>query len=157
MRCLRHRLVCRETRPLAGRSASRVSAGRYVGRVTTLPTWAYWLTAVGAPIAGVIGVLYGHRVTRRGLLEVDTWRRREETMRMLRWAADHAGGSNPNMSDIGFAALTALVDSELLQPEDVNFIEIVARAAVDTLSVVGQEYGSDDELVVEVADRPGEV
>jgi len=33
-------------------------------------------------------VLVGQLLTRRGARELDVWRRRAETMRMLRWAAE---------------------------------------------------------------------
>jgi len=128
-----------------------------VRTVTTLPTWAFWLTAFGAPIVGVFGVLYGHLVTRRGLEQADRWRRREETMRMLRWSAEQASSTDDRVSDIGLAALTGLVDSELLQPEDVEFIEAVAEAAVEGLPQVIQEYGDDGDVVLEIESSPREV
>ena len=115
-----------------------------VNSVTTLPTWAYWLTAFGAPIAGVFGVLYGHRVTRRGLIDADRWRRREETMRMLRWSAESVGSGDERMSRIGVASLIGLIESEMLQNEDLAYIEAVARAAVEEVPDPGEEYAGND-------------
>jgi hypothetical protein len=56
--------------------------------VTTLPTWARYVVGFGTPAAAFLGVLIGHVLLRRGANELDVWRRREETMRMLRWASD---------------------------------------------------------------------
>lgn len=65
---------------------------------------------------------------RLGAVELDRWRRREETMRMLRWAAERA--LDPDHQSVGVAALTALNDSEMLQPEDQALIDAVIEAVL---------------------------
>lgn len=45
-----------------------------------------WLLLALTPVLAFLGALIGHVLTRRASLELDRWRRREETMRMLRWA-----------------------------------------------------------------------
>ncbi|RKS71291.1 hypothetical protein CLV35_3087 [Motilibacter peucedani] len=63
---------------------------------------------------------------RLGDLELDRWRRREETMRMLRWAAEQA--ATDDTWTVGLATLRALGTSELLQPEDRGIITAVLEA-----------------------------
>ena len=52
--------------------------------MTTLPTWAVYAVSLGTPLAAFIGGVLGHLILRKGANELDVWRRREETMRMLR-------------------------------------------------------------------------
>ncbi|MDN5919269.1 MAG: hypothetical protein L0I76_29940 [Pseudonocardia sp.] len=69
---------------------------------------------------------------RLGAVELDRWRRREETMRMLRWASESAADEeNTTLAGVGLAALEALGDSELLQAEDQVFIDKVLDAVLD--------------------------
>lgn len=118
--------------------------------MTTLPTWAYWITALGSPVVGAIAVIYGHRLTRRGLLDADKRWQREETMRTMRWACEMTGRSSEGMREVGFAVLTALAVSELLQEEDKRFIDAVALAAVEAPA---DEYGDGTDIDgVEVVD-----
>jgi hypothetical protein len=68
---------------------------------------------------------------RLGALELDKWRRREETMRLLRWAAEQATKSGNDQEDawrVGLATLEALGRSELLQEEDQVLIDAVLQA-----------------------------
>lgn len=60
---------------------------------------------------------------RLATLELEKWRRREETMRMLRWAAERAMDRVSDVVAVGVAALEALGSSELLQDEDQAFID----------------------------------
>ncbi len=63
--------------------------------------------------------------TRLAALELDTWRRREETMRMLRWSAEKATDDNDRLAALGTNVVIALGRSELLQPQD----ELLVAAA----------------------------
>jgi hypothetical protein len=67
---------------------------------------------------------------RLGALELDKWRRREETMRLLRWAAEQAtkGDDEADSWRVGLATLEALGRSELLQAEDQELIDSVLQA-----------------------------
>lgn len=66
---------------------------------------------------------------RLGAIELDKWRHREETMRMLRWAGESAAAqANDTLAAVGLAALDALGSSELLQAEDQDFIDRVLDA-----------------------------
>jgi hypothetical protein len=61
-------------------------------------------------------------------MELDKWRHREETMRMLRWASEKAVDEIEKVRILGIAALAALGVSELLQAEDEAFIDSVIDA-----------------------------
>jgi hypothetical protein len=100
-----------------------VDAGSWIAIVTVLVT------------QGV--VLYGLRGTE------ERWRR-EETMRLLRWAAELAIGRADNTDEAGSLAglqiLDALQSSPLLQKEDQKFISAVLEAIVDQ-AIVEDEAG----------------
>lgn len=53
-------------------------------------------------------------------------------MRTLRWAAEKATDADPRIADLGMTALVALSRSELLQPEDEAFIELVSQSLLVT-------------------------
>ena len=88
-------------------------------------------------------VLYGLRGTE------ERWRR-EETMRLLRWAAELAigrsDGSDEASSLAGLQILDALQSSPLLQREDQRFISAVLEAIVDQAVV---EDTSGEQLVAD--------
>jgi hypothetical protein len=95
-----------------------------------MPDWPTVAIAVATPLLAFAGAFGGQVLARKGAKELDTWRRREETMRMLRWGAERAVDRNPRLGEVGFAALRALSGSELLQPEDERFIDLVVDAAI---------------------------
>lgn len=79
--------------------------------------------------------------------EIDEWRKREESMRMLRWAIDHAISPTPTVSAAGLEALEVLRSHrELVQPVDVLFIDQVIEAIVE---VIASQIDDDDEVVVD--------
>jgi hypothetical protein len=89
------------------------------------------IAALVSPIAALIGVWIGAGVTRRSDRELDHWRRREETMRMLRWAGEQLDSSNPGVQRLGLVTLSELVRSELLQPEDAALVTEVFDTALE--------------------------
>ncbi|MEJ7772998.1 MAG: hypothetical protein WKF51_13935 [Geodermatophilaceae bacterium] len=93
--------------------------------MTTLPTWAVYSVAFGTPLLAFLGVVVGHALLRRTANELDVWRRREETMRMLRWASEQAASVEPAKARMGIAALDALSGSELLQEPDGIIVDAV--------------------------------
>lgn len=89
---------------------------------------------------------------RLAAFELDKWRRREETMRMLRWAAEKAVNADDDVAAVGVAALEALGSSELLQEEDQALIDKVVDAILmDPLSEYAetQETETDEVEVVQ--------
>lgn len=99
--------------------------------MTTLPSWALYLVSFGTPIAAFTGVVVGHLLLRKGANELDVWRRREETMRMLRWASEQAASEEIAKSRMGVAALDALSTSELLQEPDQNLVDAVIDSLIE--------------------------
>jgi hypothetical protein len=86
---------------------------------------------LGTPLLAFLGVLVGHVLLREGATELDIWRRREETMRMLRWASEQATSSDDPTARMGVAALEALSDSELLQAPDQAFVDAVLDSLLE--------------------------
>lgn len=88
-----------------------------------------------AGILAFLGAVLGHWVTRKGAVELDTWRKREETMRMVRWAAEMAADAErPWRSYAGFHILDALGESELLQSEDVSLVHRITTSMAETMA-----------------------
>lgn len=96
--------------------------GPSLAGVTTLPSWAVYAVSLGSPIAAFVGVVLGQWLLRKGAHELDVWRRREETMRMLRWASEQAASPETVKAGMGLAALEALSTSELLQEPDQSLV-----------------------------------
>lgn len=122
-----------------------------------MPTSLAVAVAVATPIMSFLAVLLGQWLPRRSAKELDRWRRREETMRMLRWAAEAAASENSTLSGAGLAVLGELVESELLQSEDLSLVATVARVAAG-VAYADQEpeaYAEADEVLVEPDGRGG--
>lgn len=119
--------------------------------MTTLPTWAVVAVGVGTPVLAFLGAIIGHVLLRKGATELDVWRRREETMRMLRWASEQAASTDDAKSRMGVAALEALSESELLQEPDQTLVDAVIDSLLEE-PVEEIEALGDDVEVVEVDD-----
>lgn len=118
--------------------------------MATLPTWAVYTVSFGTPVASFAGVLLGDLLLRRGARELDVWRRREETMRMLRWASEHAVSDDENEARLGVAALEALSTSELLQAPDDALLDAVLDAVLAGPVEAIEASGGEGVRVVEV-------
>lgn len=91
--------------------------------------------------------------SRIGALELDKWRRREETMRLLRWAAEQATApeGQEDAWRVGLATLQALGASELLQPEDQDLIDAVLVALYEEPAdeyAEGEAEGGEPDVVL---------
>lgn len=110
--------------------------GRYEYRgVSVIPTW---ISIVGvvmtvlSPLLALGGVVLGAYLTRKSDRELDTWRHREETMRMVRWAVEQILEGDEAGTDAGVVTLRSLMRSELLQPEDYDLVAaLTAAVAID--------------------------
>jgi hypothetical protein len=80
------------------------------------------------------------RVTRTSARELDRWRKREETMRLLRWGTEIAMDDDPRRSTAGLDVLDALLGSPLLAAEDKVLVGAITRA-VAVLSGTLDEHG----------------
>ena len=112
------------------------------------------VAALVSPVAALIGVWIGAGMTRRSDRELDHWRRREETMRMLRWAGEQLDSDSPGVQRLGLVTLSELVRSELLQPEDAALVtEVFDTALEESLgSAYAELENTDAEAVLEEPD-----
>lgn len=112
-------------------------------RVISLPLWALFTIGLGSPVLAFVGVLLAQLITRKGAKELEARSRREETMRNLRWAAEHAVGADQRMADLGVAQLVALLESDLLDDAEKVFVEAalttVFRAPEAELDAIGED------------------
>jgi hypothetical protein len=120
--------------------------------VTTLPTWAVWVLSFGSPALAFVGGIVGPAVTRRGARELEFRSKREEVMRVLRWAAELAVSDDPAHSRLGVAELGTLLQSELLDEEEKDFVQAaltaVVRVPVEQIEQIEQN-GGDVKVVTE--------
>jgi hypothetical protein len=103
--------------------------------VFVIPTWisvVAVIVTVLSPFLALGGVTLGAYLTRKSDRELDTWRHREETMRMVRWAVEQILEGEEAGTDAGVVTLRSLMKSELLQPEDYDLVAaLTASVAID--------------------------
>jgi hypothetical protein len=137
---------------LSGLLAAPTSSATPTNSGTSLGTWLTFIAAVLAVVASLTGVFVVRRTSSKtnaiaaraatasadaaksGKIaadQLDVWRQREETMRMLRWAADNAVKNEPVVALAGVAVLSALSDSNLVQEQDRTFIDGVVQAIIE--------------------------
>ena len=122
-----------------------------------IPTW---ISVVGvvmtvlSPLLALGGVALGAYLTRKSDRELDTWRHREETMRMVRWAVEQILNDDDTGTDAGVVTLRSLMRSELLQPEDYELVAaLTAAVAIDR---VGETtYAELADADIEVVEEEG--
>jgi hypothetical protein len=118
--------------------------------VTSLPTWAVWVLSFGSPLLAFVGVVIGQMITRRGAKELEFRSKREEVMRILRWAAELSVSDDQAHARLGVAELGALLESELLDEEEKDFVQAaltaVVRVPVEQIELLGDE-GEDVQVV----------
>lgn len=129
-----------------------VATVRDVTSTSALPAWLAFsgalLAAVVALVVGLLNRTIGLRSVRAADAsaeaarqaarnaraasdQLDVWRKREETYRTLRWAADHAIEPDPKCALIGVRAIRALQHGGLLQPSDEGFVLAVMAAVTE--------------------------
>ena len=126
--------------------------------MTSLPTWAVWVLSFGSPALAFVGVIVAQAVTRRGEKELEFRSKREEVMRILRWAAELAVSDDQAHSRLGVAELGALLQSELLDEEEKDFVQAaltaVVRVPVEQIEQI-EQLGEDVKVITE-SDLPTE-
>ncbi|HEV8221265.1 MAG TPA: hypothetical protein VGQ05_13425 [Streptosporangiaceae bacterium] len=123
--------------------------------MTSLPTWAVWVLAFGSPALAFVGVVIGQAITRRGARELEVRSKREEVMRILRWAAELAVSDDQAHARLGVAQLGALLESELLDEEEKDFVQAALTAMVRVPVQQIEQLGEDVQVVTE-SDLPVE-
>ena len=127
--------------------------------------WSFvpgWLAVVGAittlasPFLALTGVMIGARLSRKADEELDVWRHREETMRMVRWAVEQITTGEVSQTQAGVVTLRSLMRSELLQAEDYDLV--AALTAAVTIDRIGEAtYADLADLETEVVEQVGKV
>lgn len=110
-----------------------------------LPLWVGVAAALGIPLLAFAGSVAGQFLARQDARDLDVRWRREETMRVLRWAAELAAEPELRRSHVGLAALEALRDSELLQRPDQELV----RAVLDSVANPADRSYDEDAMAVE--------
>jgi hypothetical protein len=126
-----------------------------------IPTW---ISIVGvvmtvlSPLLALGGVLLGSYLVRKSDRELDTWRHREETMRMVRWAVEQIlAGEDAGGTDAGVVTLRSLMRSELLQPEDYDLVAaLTAAVAIDRVGAAAYADIADADIEVVEGDVEGD-
>jgi hypothetical protein len=98
--------------------------------VTSLPSWAALTLGFALPALTAVTALAGSYFGRRATGELEVRSKREEVMRILRWAAELAVSNDAGKSLLGLQELEALRDSELLTQVEQRFIDAALRAAI---------------------------
>lgn len=99
------------------------------------------ISTVASPFLVLGGVALGAYVTRKSDLELEVWRHREETMRMVRWAVEQILSGEQAGTDAGVVTLRSLMRSEMLQEEDYDLVAAVTAAVA--IDQIGQATYSD--------------
>src|SRR4051812_40579279 len=90
---------------------------------------------VASPVLAFLGALLGHRLSRTSALELDRWRKREETMRLLRWGIDIALSQRDQArASVGIGVLDALLYAPILDDEDKELVSAIASASTGVQS-----------------------
>ncbi|WP_328997421.1 hypothetical protein OHA18_23480 [Kribbella sp. NBC_00709] len=124
-----------------------------LGGAYVIPTW---ISIVGvvmtvlSPLLALGGVFLGSYLVRKSDRELDTWRHREETMRMVRWAVEQIlDGEDDAGTDAGVVTLRSLMRSELLQPEDYDLVAaLTAAVAIDRVGAAAYADIADADIEV---------
>ena len=112
-----------------------------MGAGAQIPLWVAVVIAVGSPLLASAGVLAAQGLTPKFRPGVEGAVAPEETMRMIRWAADLAASCLVPRSKVGLAALDALDESEMLQADDQGLISAVLTVLL--ASEVAAYHGGD--------------
>lgn len=118
-----------------------------VKQTTILPVWlVVVLTVVPAFLTGAAAVLAAWLAgSRKAAKQLDTWRRREETMRLLRWATDKSTSRIDGERVLALAVLDALDNSKptMLQEQDQGILDAVLDALLADATSVVEQYADD--------------
>jgi hypothetical protein len=126
--------------------------------VSVIPTWIAVVGVIMAALSPLLvlgGVALGSYMVRKSDRELNTWRHREETMRMVRWAVEQILEGDDAGTDAGVVTLRSLMRSELLQPEDYELVAaLTASVAIDRVGPAA--YADIADLDIEIVEGDGE-
>jgi hypothetical protein len=119
--------------------------GKGATDTVAIPIWLGAAAVVAAALLALLGVLIGHRVTRKGTKEMDNRGKREELLRTVRWAGEMILRGNMGIA-LAAATLAAVQDSPLLQePSDQAFIDAILGASIEEPVEAYYEADPDEE------------
>jgi hypothetical protein len=81
-----------------------------------------YLVAFATPVLAFVGGVFGQLVSRRGAVELERRSRREEVMRVLRWAAELAVSPDEAKVQLGVAQLRSLLGSKIIGEDEKDFV-----------------------------------
>ena len=116
--------------------------------MATLPTWAVWALAFGTPVLAFAGGMIGQIIIRRGARELEHRSKREEVMRVLRWAAELGVTADEARARLGRAELETLMDSGLLDEEERDFVQTALEATLAGPVEQIEQAGGDARAIV---------
>jgi hypothetical protein len=111
--------------------------------VNSLPTWAVYVIGFGTPLLAFAGGMVGQLVSRRGAGELEARSRREELMRMLRWASELAIADDEPKARLGVAQLRALRASSLLTVHEISFVRAALAANIRNPVEMMEQLGGE--------------
>jgi hypothetical protein len=115
-----------------------------------------WTVSLGTPVLAFAGGLTAQVITRRGDEELEHRSKREEVMRILRWAAELAVSDHDDPRvRLGVAQLGVLMRSELLDEGERDFVQAALEAAVRVPVEAIEQAGEDAHVVVTTDLPPG--
>ncbi|WP_446664987.1 hypothetical protein [Flexivirga sp. B27] len=115
--------------------------------MVSLPLWAVFTVAFGSPILAFVGVVVAQLVSRRSANELEARSKREETMRILRWAAELAVSADNRIASLGVAELATLLDSDLLDDGEKSFVEAALDSVYEDPEAAIDALGQDAEVI----------
>jgi hypothetical protein len=123
--------------------------------VTSLPSWAVLTLGFGLPVLGAVTALLGQYLGRRATWELEDRSKREEVMRILRWAAELAVSNDAGKSRLGLQELEALRDSKLLTSVEQGFIDAALKATIEIPRQAIDQSAEDVNVVLEADANDG--
>jgi hypothetical protein len=103
----------------------------------------------GSPLLAFFGVLIGQVITRRGARELEIRLKREEVMRVLRWAAELAVSDDQAHARLGLRSSERSLTSDLLDEEEKDFVQAALTAVVEPAVQQIEQLGEDVQVIAE--------
>jgi hypothetical protein len=116
--------------------------------VTSLPAWELYAVGLGTPGLAFVGGLIGQVINRRGAVELEKRSKREEAMRLLRWAAELGISPDEAEARLGRAQLETLLDADILDEEERDFVQTALEATLGRPVEQIEQAGEDARAVV---------
>jgi len=114
-----------------------------------------WVTMIGAVVAAIVSIA-SLVVSLKSALDVDSARRRQETMELLRWAVEQAASESEYRSQVGTTTLGELLRTRFILKQDKEFVRAIA-AIVEAASADLVEDFEEGKLAIRTTKVPEQV